>query len=173
MIVSGSDDIFDYDEETSGGVQEGLQGDWLPARAEPGDRFGASITLSADGNRIVVGAPGEDVNSIKDAGAVSVLSLCDSCPGGADLYATLDQNSSGVPGSARAGSQFGATVAQRPNITGGYVVGAPGESVGGHGGAGAVIVMPIKGTGQELHQDSPGVPGGAENGDRFASIPSR
>ena len=69
-------------------------------RAEPGDRFGASITLSADGNRIVVGAPGEDVNSIKDAGAVSVLSLCDSCPGGADLYATLDQNSSGVPGSA-------------------------------------------------------------------------
>ena len=34
-------------------------------------------------------------------------------------------------------------------------------------------MMPIKGTGQELHQDSPGVPGGAENGDRFASIPSR
>ena len=38
---------------------------------------------------IVVGAPGEDVNSIKDAGAVSVLSLVRSCPGGADLYATL------------------------------------------------------------------------------------
>ena len=51
------------------------------------------------------------------------------------------------------------------------MVGAPGESVSGKAGAGAVIVMPTKGTPQELHQNSPGVPGSAEKGDKFGAIP--
>ncbi len=171
MIIWGSDEIFNYDEE-SGGVQDELQSYFPPGRDEPGDRFGAAVTLSIDNDRIVVGAPGEDVGTAKDAGAISVLSLCDDCPGGADIYATFDQNSAGVPGSVRAGSQFGATLSERPGTTGGYVVGAPREPVSGRVGAGAVIVMPPKGIpAQELHQDSPGVPGGAETGDRFGTIP--
>jgi hypothetical protein len=173
MVIWGSSDIFYGDDDESGGVESMVQDDWTPsARSEPGDRFGSSVTISADAHRIVVGAPGEDVGSTKDAGAVSILSFCDSCPNGADLDATLDQNSSGVPGSVRAGSQFGATLTERSGTAGGYVVGAPGEMVSGKAGAGAVIVMPTKGTPQELHQDSPGVPDSAETADRFGIVPA-
>ena len=95
----------------------------------------------------------------------------DNCEGRVVNGTSLDQDSSGVPGSARTGSQFGATLAERPGVSGGYVVSAPGESVSGKAEAGAVIVMPTKGTAQELHQNSPGVPGSAEEGDRFGIIP--
>lgn len=148
--------------------------DWTP---ETGDRFGASLAMFPDGAQLVVGAPGEDVRRTKDAGAVGVLSTYWFCYDVADCYVelngqdALDQGSSGVPGSVRTGSQFGGSLAVRPGTTGGYVAGAPGESVGGHSGAGAVIVMPASGAAQELHQNSPGVPGSAEKGDRFATIP--
>ena len=147
--------------------------DWTP---ETGDRFGASLAISPGGAQLTVGAPGEDVNRTKDAGAVAVLSPYWSCYAVGECYVeltdqvTLDQGSSGVPGAVRTGSQFGSTLAVRPGTTGGYVVGAPGERVGGYPGAGAVIVMPASGAAQELHQNSPGVPGSAEKGDRFATL---
>jgi hypothetical protein len=56
-------------------------------------------------------------------------------------------------------------------------IGVPGEAVGATAAAGAVqILYGIAGQGlsangnQLFHQDSPGVPGGAETGDRFGSI---
>jgi hypothetical protein len=145
-------------------------------KPESGDRFGTSIALTAAGNRMIVGAPGEDVNGKKDAGAVGVFSVSTSCGWPCRAWIedgagkTLNQDSGGVPGAVRAGSQFGATLSLRPGTSGGYVVGAPGTRVSGRAGAGAVVVMPTRGTAQEVHQNSPGVPGSAEKGDRFGIV---
>jgi hypothetical protein len=176
MVVTGTDDYFLGYGDDEDDVPEGvLQNTWSPTvRVEAGDRFGASLHISTDGNRMVVGAPGEDGATLKDAGAISVLDLSsgcsESCAGGVESGVTLDQSSAGVPGNVGASTQFGATLAERPGTAGGYVVGAPGQAVATHPAAGAVIVMPAKGAGQELHQDTPGVPGAAENGDLFATI---
>ncbi len=50
----------------------------VPGTAETGDRFGASLTSSEvpplpDPRTLAIGAPGEDVGSVKDAGSVTVL----------------------------------------------------------------------------------------------------
>ena len=142
-------------------------------RVEAGDRFGASVYLSSSGSSLIVGAPGEDVGSILDAGAVTVLpvgrwcidSSCDVLVGEGPTHI---QGRFGVPGVARAGNAFGTSVSELPGIAGGVVAGAPGQSVDGHSSAGTITVFnPSPLPAQELHQNSPGVSGAAENGDRF------
>ena len=78
--------------------------------AEPGDRFGAAVTCNyligaVDFIDCAVGVPNEDVGSAKDAGSVTVLRdiYGDELDGGIGL----DQNSSGVPGTAEAGDLYG------------------------------------------------------------------
>jgi hypothetical protein len=179
MVITGSDDYFlGYGWEDDQVPEAVQQNTWSPSqRPETSDRFGAALTISGDGNQMVVGAPGEDVNTTKDAGAISVLAMSsgcsEGCGGGVDSGVTLDQNSSGIPGSVRTASQFGSTLTQRPGVSGGYVVGAPGTSVSGRAGSGAMIIIPANGLRQELHQDSPAIPGGAETGDRFGTLPGR
>jgi len=72
--------------------------------AESGDLFGAtveSLDLTTAGTpTFVAGAPGEDIGSIRDAGAVITL-------GGSRSY---DQNAAGVPGSVESGDRFGGTL---------------------------------------------------------------
>lgn len=150
----------------------------VDARVESGDRFGSSVSVSEDATRMVVGAPGEDVGATKDAGAVTAFAVstwCDYyCDVSVDGRTTLDQNSAGVPGAVRSGSQFGATLAERPGAGNrGYVVGAPGAPVSGKTTAGTVITMPTTGLKQELHENSAGVPGAAAKGDRFGTLPGR
>ena len=66
----------------------------------PGKRgqFGASL----GGGGAAIGAPGEDVGSIVDAGTVTW-----------EMTSSMSQNTDGVPGAAERGDQFGAAVSSR------------------------------------------------------------
>ena len=147
-----------------------------PGKPESGDRFGAAVAFSTDGSTLVVGAPGEDVGSHRNAGAVTVLPLYnDSCDEGcwvsvASNVTTLVQGRSGVPGRTARSSAFGSTVGGIPGIEQGLVVGAPGARIGGRSSAGAVAVVKPGLRTLELHQNQVGVPGTAEKGDRFSIV---
>lgn len=85
----------------------------VPGTAEPGDRWGAELSsgdTDGDGRPdLAIGAPGEDVGSVADAGAVWTLR---GAPGGltASGVRSFDQNSSGVPGTAEASDRWGGQV---------------------------------------------------------------
>ncbi|MGW0609804.1 FG-GAP-like repeat-containing protein [Streptomyces sp. NPDC002788] len=88
----------------------------------------------------------------------------------------LDQDSPGAPGNAEAGDGFGTDV-QIADVNGdGYpdvVTGLPGENLGSVADAGAVVVLPgtargLTGAGAKVvTQNTPNVPGAAEQGDAF------
>jgi len=141
----------------------------VPGAAEAGDRFGnatAVTDLNGDGcQELSIAAADEDLGGTANAGGVWFV------PGGAtglDLTSTslITQDSSGVPGTAEAGDRFGGAVAGTVASTGGILaVGVPGEN----GASGAVYVK------QHDHvwavtQNSPGIPGDAEPGDRYGEV---
>lgn len=84
----------------------------------------------------------------------------------------ITQNSPGVPGNAEYTDHFGTTVALR---AGRLAVGIPGESIGSTGDRGQVQRFRLsEATGTYtslgiLDQNTPGIPGVAESGDRFGS----
>ncbi|MFJ2771377.1 FG-GAP repeat protein [Streptomyces sp. NPDC087300] len=99
--------------------------------------------------------------------------------GGADAFGapvTYDQSSAGVPGADENGDAFGAAVAAG-DVTGDgladLAVGAPGEAVGTVAGTGSVTFLKSSAgaftSGQAWHQETAGVPGVAEEGDRFGA----
>ena len=161
---------------------------------EAGDQFGAALLLATrtittrnedqDRNelettaKLVVGAPGEDVGARANAGAITVLpteaSCSDNCQYYVDDGSTLTQGSKGVIGAAAAANTFGATLAQLPGVDFGLAISAPGQNISSHPSAGSVTVLnPPPLASQQIHQDSPGVPGAAETGDRFSTIPTQ
>ncbi|MFJ5218543.1 FG-GAP repeat protein [Streptomyces sp. NPDC088354] len=85
----------------------------VPGVAEAGDRWGAELSsgdTNGDGRPdLAIGAPGEDIGSVADAGAVWTLR---GAPGG--LTATgarsFDQNSAGIPGTAETSDRWGAQI---------------------------------------------------------------
>ncbi|MDJ1132122.1 FG-GAP repeat protein [Streptomyces iconiensis] len=113
----------------------------------------------------------------REAGAVTVWW---GAPGGLNTgrgARILDQNTPGVPGTGETGDSFGADVSVGDVTGDGYqdiAVGVPSEVVRGSG-AGAIVLLRgsaggVTTTGaQTFHQDSSGVPGVGENGDRFGS----
>ncbi|MGW6056695.1 FG-GAP-like repeat-containing protein [Streptomyces sp. NPDC055189] len=89
---------------------------------------------------------------------------------------TITQNTAGVPGTSEKGDQFGGRLSAGDANGDGYpdlAVGVPGEAIGTKAKAGAVVLLKgarggLTGTGaQAFHQDTEGVPGVAESGDRF------
>ncbi|MGW1029995.1 FG-GAP repeat protein [Streptomyces sp. NPDC002577] len=97
---------------------------------------------------------------------------------GAQRTATLDQDTSGVPGANEPGDNFGASLAVGDVTGDGYAdvaVGVPGETVGGVSQTGAAVLLKgtatgLTGTGaQAFHQATSGVPGAAEADDWFGS----
>ena len=130
---------------------------------EPGDRFGSSVAV--EGNVLMVGVPGEDVGSRVDAGAV--VSYTFPSEGVVPTARLITQNSSEIPGTAEAGDQFGSAVAFGP--LGMLVIGAPGEDVGAVSSAGAVVTMARSGASALFTQDSTGMAGTAEAGDRLGA----
>ena len=140
--------------------------------AEVGDRLGAAVAFGPSG-MLLLGAPGEDVGTVADAGAVVTIS-----PSGAS--ALFSQDSRGMGGVAEAGDHFGAALALVPEVdVDGYrlAIGAPGEDVAGVRDAGMVgflagrtLMSRPRATGQVVSQDTTGVPGVAERGDRFGSV---
>ncbi len=145
----------------------------LPGAAESGDRFGAAVSLNYLLGEVgtvdaAVGTPNEDIGSRADAGAVTVVRDIYFPPDGV----AYDQDSSGVPGTAEAGDQFGRTLdTVRVGSTTRMAVGVPGEDIGSAGNAGSVQLFSGSGAnlapGVGLSQDTAGVAGVAETGDLF------
>ncbi|MFD1828642.1 FG-GAP-like repeat-containing protein [Streptomyces desertarenae] len=97
-------------------------------------------------------------------------------PDPAQRPTTVHQDTPGVPGAAEAGDAFGGAVSVGDVDGDGYAdvaVGAWGEDLGAHRDAGAVTVLFGSADGLTtagsvfVGQDTPGVPGAAEAGDRF------
>jgi hypothetical protein len=121
----------------------------VPGAAEAGDRWGAELS-SGDTNGdglpdLAIGAPGEDIGSVPDAGAVWVLR---GAPGG--LTATgarsFDQNHADIPGAAEASDRWGGQVrlidADNDGLFG-LLAAAPGENTND----GFVWVIPASSSG--------------------------
>ncbi|MCC6208358.1 MAG: filamentous hemagglutinin N-terminal domain-containing protein [Gammaproteobacteria bacterium] len=102
---SGAVYLFSFtDDDFSGGAQEavlgkGYSGDKnldVPALATT-DSFGGSVSLNAAGDRLAVGALGDDGsgNAVSDSGAVYLFSFSDDSFTGATLESTLGRDYSG------------------------------------------------------------------------------
>ena len=117
-LGSGSVSGSGVDQDTAG----------VPGVAEAGDRFGASLATTFDGNvtQVAVGVPGEDLGDTLDAGVVQRLSYDSD-----DITAepSLSQDSPGVDDVAEAGDAFGPSVALTTDTDEHVVlvVGSPGE----------------------------------------------
>ena len=126
---------------------------------------------------IVVGVPQNDDEI--DPGSVQLLSLTGSTSVTVTRRTELDQEETGVPGGwGETGDDFGASLAVGDVDRDGYAdvaIGIPGEQVGRHEDAGRVVLAHgapggFRSTGSlAFDQDTPGVPGGAEEADEFGS----
>lgn len=134
------------------------------------DHLGAVLDVTS--YHVTLGVPDRDVGSAKDAGEVVGFTFADE----ADLtmladWARANQNSPSAPGVAEAGDRFGASV----GFAGAYTfVGVPGEDIGSRRDAGAVsryreLGNHTLGDWASWNQDSTGVPGANESGDRFGA----
>ncbi len=127
---------------------------------------------------LAIGAPGEAIGSIREAGAVHVL-----YGGSSGLRSSDDQlfhqNTAGlVDGVAEAGDQFGDALAVGDFDADGFddlAIGASSEDTGGSPDAGFVFVLYGTGSGlrttgsQSLRQGAGGLEGASEAGDHFGA----
>ena len=130
----------------------------VPGGAEAYDGFGA--VLSGSASSLLVGVPHEGVGTHQAAGSVYAYD---------GRWKTWTQDSPGISGGAESDDHFGAAVTQLPCAGQAgevYVAGAPGEDIGTHADTGTVTLVGAAGA-TTLSQDSPGVPGKAEGGDRL------
>lgn len=156
--------------------------------AEAGDLFGFSIAwgklrTNTDNfaHDVAIGVPGEDIDGVANAGAVNVLF------NGWPLQTSgvfLHQGLAGMNAMLESNDQFGWSVAvSQPNIDVDALelptylaIGVPGEDIGSIVDAGSVHVLPPTDNGptptgsQAWHQNSPGIAGGCERGDRFGEV---
>jgi hypothetical protein len=156
----------------------------IPFQPRPGDAFGEALaveslrspTTQRQFGRIWIGAPGRDVSGQANAGAVAYTEVVDRVASTPRLYT---QNSPGVPGRAEPGDRFGEELAPlHPDGAGGgggVLVGQPSEDIGVRKDAGMVTVLPAPGASPAgpgpygVTQDTPGMPGAVEAGDRFGA----
>ena len=153
----------------------------IAGAAEDGDRFGASLAagdFDVDGrDDLAIGAPGERYAEQAHAGVVHVL--WGSVGGGITVTGNrLRTQGPPLGGNIEAGDRFGQSLTAGNLDTDGtvdLVIGAPGETVGNAAGAGAVLAVlgpsdrAFDAPATVLHQDVPGVLGGASLNDRFGS----
>src|SRR6266508_2342667 len=154
----------------------------VPDAVEGDDHFG-HLLASGDFNNdsradLAIAALFEDVGTILDAGAVTVLygSASGLTAAGSQQ---LTQDTAGVPGAAESEDAFGEALATgdfNGNGIDDLGVGAPSEDVGAAMDGGAVNVLPgtaggLTGSGsQQFTEDTPGVTGVTEGGDHFGHL---
>jgi hypothetical protein len=146
----------------------------VPGVAEAGDGFGTAVAVGGFGGGVgglAVGAPGENVGSVADAGVLTVLYGLD----GSDTDLLTQADAGGV---VEAGDRFGAALSgpffHEDDSQADLGVGAPGETVAGRVAAGAGSVLfgasagGLGGGGSQFfHQGVSGLGGTAETGDNF------
>jgi hypothetical protein len=141
----------------------------LPSPAQPGDQFGASVAVS--GNTLWVGAPGTDVDGTANTGAVYRYSIA--ANGQATLQGSTTEATLGIPGTLQANARFGEVLSPS---AGGVMVGVPGRDIGSAKDAGQLVRLKLSAanavTAEIWTQNTPGVPGNAEAGDRFGATVS-
>ena len=162
--------IYFDDDLTGDSLDQNAPG--VPGVAEAGDQYGRSLdTIVVGGTaRLAVGAPGEDVGSVKNAGLVQLFSW-----DGDDPIAgtALTQNTPGVADSAQSGDIFGDQVAWSAPGPGDaqtrLAVSATKEDVGSASQAGMVQVFRMSNLGAEqtYTQATSGIAGGPGDGDHF------
>jgi hypothetical protein len=158
----------------------------VPGVAETDDRFGEVLAPIGQGDTwadspaapsyigpigLAVGEPSEDAGSRVDAGSVTVL-LFNTATRRMERSRSFSQDSPGVGGVGEAGDRFGASISVGDRGT--LAVGVPGEDIGSVADAGMVQTFSnaIGTTTRQVHsftENSPGVPGGVEAGDRFGA----
>ncbi len=147
--------------------------------AEPDDWFGDALAagdFNGDGyDDLAIGVPGEDIDSINNAGAVHVL-YGSSLGIHADGNELWHQNVADVEGVAEAGDVFGRALSAGDLNGDGYddlAIGIPLEDVGNVADAGAVQVLYGTSRGlsaafdQLLDENATSAEGGAQEDDRF------
>ena len=146
---------------------------------EAGDRFGASLAVGdfdRDGfTDLAIGVPNEDQTGADD-GAVNVIY---GSPGGLNAAGNQvwDQDSPGIGGGREAGDTFGASLAAGDFDGDGFTdlaIGVPNENqtAADDGAVNVIYGSPagLNAAGNQVwDQDSPGIGGGREAGDRFGS----
>ena len=160
-----------------------VQGPGTGGSPEAGDLFGSALAGAPFDNdenyELAVGAPGEDLGGLFDAGVVHVLH--GSATGLVGVGQVLSQDSPGVPGNAESDDRFGAALArgrffndfngQQPAD---LAVGAPLEDVGSLLDAGAVNVLygsatGLPGSGAQVFTQGFGTGGQPESFDIFGA----
>jgi len=150
--------------------------------AERGDTFGWAVAagdVTGDGRaELAVGTPGEDGGTGEPRGQGAVTLLRGS---GSGLTGTgsqfWSQDSPGVAGVAADPDRFGESLVMAALDNGSLAdlaIGVPFDDVGPVSDAGAVNILlgtasglTASGAGQRFHQDTAGIAGAAETGDRF------
>jgi hypothetical protein len=109
--------------------------------------FGSALAagdLNGDGaDDVAIGMPGDDVNGAVDPGSVAVF-FGQTTRTLARLTSGINFETGGVPGTARPGERFGASIAIGRfgvDAFGDLAIGAPGDAVGSAAGAGSVTVI--------------------------------
>jgi hypothetical protein len=131
IATSASEFSLAFSRDWSAGAQ---QAKLLASDAEAGDTFGASVSLSDDGNTVIVGADGEATGG-SGAGAAYIFTRSGT---------TWSQQAKLMASDAEAGDDFGDAV----SISGDgntVIVAADGEDTGGSG-AGAAYIFTRSGT---------------------------
>lgn len=184
---AGAVNVFEVEDDGPVGLAELRQGQRgplgavrLPGTPQAGDRFGSSLAVGVmnlpeisgtdTGQTLVIGAPGDTVSGRDGAGSVTVLQEK------YEAAVLLTQASSGVPGTPETDDQFGASVALNPaagTAPAMLAVGAPREDAGRIRDTGSVTLFDNVREQVLPHtvftQTTRGVPGKAEDGDRFGS----
>ena len=154
--------------------------DGMPGINEENDYWGRALAagdFNGDSySDLMVGAPNKSFGNSSDVGSVVVLY---GSPLGLTSADSIDfhQDSIGVPGGNESGDLWGSSLVSADFDNDGFddvIIGAPGEAIGSKENAGAFTIMFGSSAGlvsdraKLFHQGTPGVPGGVEDGDRWA-----
>ncbi|MEO6687508.1 MAG: hypothetical protein ABIS07_06530 [Dokdonella sp.] len=183
--TSGGHLLIAYGADTAGGlsyeyIDQGSPG--VPGGVENGDRFGGALAagdFNDDGfDDLAVGASGEDISGVVDAGSVTILF---GGPSGLLAHAgsSIALNQNDIPGlTMEAGDRFGSALATGDFNRDGFddlLIGDPDEVIGNAQNAGIVAMVPGSATGLDtaaaltFSLNSPGMAGSPQDEDRFGA----